>query len=672
MGLLTDPSAGQSKIIKILMKYYSKFCIILYLGGIIAFCMLAYRPFNAETYFSENALLPGLVRSEYRDGSTPHVYYRELLDEMEKYESKIPYSWLLAKFKQLGLDTYTHNFTLNYPLGKSQKFTGKNVYGILRAARAASTESVVLSVPYRPPLSIHQTTAPAIAIMLAFAKFANKEKYWAKDIIFLVTEHEQLGMQAWLEAYHGISGGKRGTLNAGDMRGRAGAIQAAINLELHSIEIGEIDIKIEGLNGQLPNLDLFNLATRMCAKEGVSHTFKNRIPRRYTDPVKDWKYTFQTMLSMVATQATGIPNGNHGLFYRFGIQALTLEGFANSKDKLGFITIGRILEGTFRSLNNLLERFHQSFFFYLLASSDRYVSIGLYIPTIAALAATLFIKAYAKWCLLHDEEENSENKDALNKTLIDESGDHNPITRDSFTLQQWEEKLKSDTTDLNQKPKVHLGHICSVFVIAHLVGFGLKELPTYFAKIGVQFGYTTESSIYIGLALSTALIILVPIFIKKPSYSSMIVLDIFALLEMGNLLICVAMYNISLAMFCGAVYIPFALLLSPTRCRLCSIIQKICWILLHPFVLATITVFAYTFFVFWNELVDQILFKALSATQQAIMFSIVDSMVYGNWLFSVACTIMTSNWICFWYMCQYRPTIEEVTRKTEVSKQKVD
>lgn len=136
-----------------------------------------------------------------------------------------------------------------------QKFTGKNVYGILRAARAASTESVVLSVPYRPPLSIHETTAPAVAIMLAFAKFANsnlkkyfiryntkiqilEEKYWAKDIIFLVTEHEQLGMQAWLEAYHGISGGKEGTLNAGDMRGRAGAIQAAINLELHSIEIG--------------------------------------------------------------------------------------------------------------------------------------------------------------------------------------------------------------------------------------------------------------------------------------------------------------------------------------------------------------------------------------------------------------------------------------------------
>ena len=26
--------------------------------------------------------------------------------------------------------------------------------------------------------------------------------YWAKDIIFLVTEQEYVGMQAWLSAYH--------------------------------------------------------------------------------------------------------------------------------------------------------------------------------------------------------------------------------------------------------------------------------------------------------------------------------------------------------------------------------------------------------------------------------------------------------------------------------------
>lgn len=32
------------------------------------------------------------------------------------------------------------------------------------------------------------------------------------------------------------------------------------------------------------------------------------------------------MMSMVMIQATGVPDGNHGLFHRFGIEAITLEG----------------------------------------------------------------------------------------------------------------------------------------------------------------------------------------------------------------------------------------------------------------------------------------------------------------------------------------------------------
>ena len=38
--------------------------------------------------------------------------------------------------------------------------------------------------------------------------------------------------------------------------------------------------------------------------------------------------------------------------------------------------IFRIVEGTFRSLNNLLERFHQSFFFYILCSGSRWEQIN--------------------------------------------------------------------------------------------------------------------------------------------------------------------------------------------------------------------------------------------------------------------------------------------------------
>ena len=61
--------------------------------------------------------------------------------------------------------------------------------------------------------------------------------------------------------------------------------------------------------------------------------------------------------------------------FRFGIEAVTLEGVYQKRKgrvKADFHVLGRIVEGVFRSLNNLLERFHQSFFFYLLCSGSRY------------------------------------------------------------------------------------------------------------------------------------------------------------------------------------------------------------------------------------------------------------------------------------------------------------
>lgn len=109
-----------------------------------------------------------------------------------------------------------------------------------------------------------------------------------------------------MEAYHGTTCGNEGTLIHGDLKGRAGAIQAAINLELHDIKIGQIEIKIEGLNGQLPNLDLFNLAAKMCIKEGVHQTFKGKLNAQSRDPNKIWVQYLKTLMAMMSTLATGV------------------------------------------------------------------------------------------------------------------------------------------------------------------------------------------------------------------------------------------------------------------------------------------------------------------------------------------------------------------------------
>lgn len=73
---------------------------------------------------------------------------------------------------------------------------------------------------------------------------------------------------------------------------------------------------MEGLNGQLPNLDLFNLAQNMIAKEGIRQTFQRRFDVNYRDKFKNWWYHFSTLMNMIITQSTGVPTGNHGLFHR--------------------------------------------------------------------------------------------------------------------------------------------------------------------------------------------------------------------------------------------------------------------------------------------------------------------------------------------------------------------
>ncbi|PKU28435.1 glycosylphosphatidylinositol anchor attachment 1 protein [Limosa lapponica baueri] len=97
--------------------------------------------------------------------------------------------------------------------------------------------------------------------------------YWAKDIIFLVNEHDLLGMEAWLEAYHDVN---LTEIQSSGMLGRAGAIQAAIALELSSDVVTSFDVAVEGLNGQLPNLDLLNLFHAFCQKNGLLCTIQGK------------------------------------------------------------------------------------------------------------------------------------------------------------------------------------------------------------------------------------------------------------------------------------------------------------------------------------------------------------------------------------------------------------
>lgn len=620
MGLLTDPRAETGMVIKLLLKGERPLRFVLYVAGIVWILLLALPGFNDHTYFSENALLPGLVMKESNLEQTSKQFYHELVSEMKRYPDGMPYAWLTAKLNQLHLDVFVHNFSLINPF-QEQTFAGQNIYGIVRAPRAASTEAIVVSVPFRPINSIYPDTTPSIALLLAYAKFCRKQKYWAKDIIFLITEYEQLGMQAWLDAYHGVVSGREGVLIPGDLPGRAGSIQAALNLEFHSMKISYIDIKVEGLNGQLPNLDLFNLAQDRIAKEQIRHSFQRRFDVNYKDKFKNWLYHFTTLATMIATQATGIPTGNHGLFHRFGIEAITLEGFekAGIGAEGNFVQAGRIVETIVRSLNNLLERFHQSYFFYLLPSTNAYISIGLYIGPLVLIIAGLFIKAFSIWRTLQMPDTSTEKTTALEQQKMQE---------------------------------FDIGVITSEILWVHICGVAMMSSPYLLTQAGRWlWNFRTEDSIYFGFAVMTVFTLTWPLYSRrKLKYSNAALTYVIACIELATTLMCIAMHNFSLALVAAISYVPIVSPITPKEHNSSKFRSVLCffWILLHPFVASSLTIFVYTYINFSTDPIASLLVRWFRAVKQAYTFSIMDSVIYGNWLYNVTMVVALPIWLLFW------------------------
>lgn len=326
----------------------------------------------------------------------------------------------------------------------------------------------------------------------------SEQKYWAKDIIFIVTDQEQLGMQAWLEAYH-----KSDFLNSnpildfGNLEARAGSIQAAINLELQSFDLNHIDVKIEGLNGQLPNLDLVNLVQRIAAKEGFISGHRQTSNFKRSGAKSSWEENFRHMTSMLLTQSTGVANGNHGLFYRYGIEAVTLEGHKREQTNYqrknhGATNILRLLEGITRSVNNLLERFHQSFFFYLLVASDRFVSIGDYMPSMILMVASLLIKAFITWLNINQKSIVIANEDEGSEEGISSL-------------------LKSES---NSNDNLHFIPVAKYLIAAHIFGILTAYLP-FVAPLDTvfhEYGVKTEVYLYFSLLIVSLVSLSLPIF----------------------------------------------------------------------------------------------------------------------------------------------------------------
>ena len=63
-----------------------------------------------------------------------------------------------------------------------------------------------------------------------------------------------------------------------------------------------------------------------------------------SESYEGFQQNLRTMLAMMWDQAPGFPTGNHGLFHRYHIEAVTLQGYrlkTSSKMAAGFSEMGR-------------------------------------------------------------------------------------------------------------------------------------------------------------------------------------------------------------------------------------------------------------------------------------------------------------------------------------------
>lgn len=204
----------------------------------------------------------------------------------------------------------------------------------------------------------------------------------------MVTADSKAGPQAWVDAYHDTH--QSPAIDSLPLK--SGALQGAVVIDYpfdHRFE--SLHIAYDGTNGQLANLDLFNTVVSIASGQmGIGVSLQQMW--KHTDSYKD---RLQTMLRGMMKQGLGHATGPHSSFIPYHVDAITLQPFGEGwQDEMA---MGRVIESTFRSLNNLLEHLHQSFFFYLLMQANRFVSIGTYLPSAMLIAGNFTIMAIYLW-----------------------------------------------------------------------------------------------------------------------------------------------------------------------------------------------------------------------------------------------------------------------------------
>ncbi|CDI97867.1 glycosylphosphatidylinositol anchor attachment 1 [Echinococcus multilocularis] len=361
------------------VKFSKSLSLLFYLVGIIGLLTLSQPEFNYETYVSENALLIGLVDETYDPEQNISNIMKEFIDAAADKTKTA--SIIRREMEKFGLEVYEQKFIFSHKLLRSVgNVSSSNLYAIMRSRGGSRTEALVVIAPLRAIGESEEIIPGTYTYLISLAKRLSTQLYWAKDIIFLFPDMEYIGLMAWLDAYHGVNTSP--IVHGAKLRGRSGSLQAGIALKFPSLSMARLDVSFQGINGELPNLDLINTVARLAKKHSIPLSLHGQLQGFiYSSPLP----TLKQLISSIWIQSSGSPSGLHGPLINFQVPCLTLRGISSPSSTQQLNTnyirqIGSLVEGFLRCLNNLQERMHQSFYYYLLPDLWHYISIGVYSP----------------------------------------------------------------------------------------------------------------------------------------------------------------------------------------------------------------------------------------------------------------------------------------------------
>ncbi|KAJ7709700.1 Gaa1-domain-containing protein [Mycena rosella] len=379
---------------------------ILFLVGYLWMAAIPSPRLGRGTYIDENALQPGQVNTYWNWGDVANAdrYLGQLeglrdANSTSEQRAKI----LMNEFIKLGMSASTQGYVFTSSTGKVK---GTNAYAVLSSPRTSGTEAMVISASWisRAGEGDGTLNLRGIATVLTLANFLKSYSLWAKDIIFVVSDNYVDGMQAWLNAYHGST---QSNLQADDLELTSGVIWTALNIDYPGHSFSHLGIFHEGINGRLPNQDLLNSFHHISKWTGgvpvlvydhlePQNDLPSWIPSAYHEEIRGYSYRSKNVLRHIGYQARGRGSGVHGLFHQFRIDAFTMFGVPAAGPH-GFHAIGRIIESTLRTTNNLLERLHASFFFYILTAPERFLKIGSFLPSAVLISVAMMFGGLRVW-----------------------------------------------------------------------------------------------------------------------------------------------------------------------------------------------------------------------------------------------------------------------------------